>query len=101
MKLNEIHRSGVTDNEDLGEHARTAAVLNFNVSFAHESGLSELFAQLLTNGAFQTQLEVGFAKLLQQQVSQLVRTTQVPPGDGWTDDYEVEVSVNPVDNNTL
>lgn len=101
MKLQEIHRSGVTDNEDLGEHSRTAATVSFNVSFAHETGLEEAFSGLMAHPSFVQELEKEFATLLHRKLQERVRASTIQPGNGWTDDFEVEASVSPKEANTL
>lgn len=102
MKIEELYRSGVTDNEELGDHARSAVAANFNVSFAHERGLEELFGQMMSNQHFQQQLEVEFAAIFQRTVQKMVRSAQgIRLGHGWTDDFEVEVQLSPKDTNSI
>lgn len=102
MKLEEIHRSGVTDNEELGEHSRAAATITFNASFAHEKGNEEVFSQLLTHPEFQAKLESEFAVLLNRTMQAMIRNAQgIKPGYGWTDDYEISVAVEPKQVNSI
>lgn len=101
MNLAELHRTGVTDNEDLGEHGRSALAVNFDVNFAHESGLEELFAQAVQHEQFKAALEAEFASVFRATVQKMVRSSSIPPGHGWTDDFEVAVSVSPKEANTL
>lgn len=98
MKIQEIYRSGVTDNEDLGDHDRTQLDLRTTVSFAHDTGLSAAFEQLSQMPEFKASLEKGIASVIQSAVAQFVRSSSIPPGHGWTDDYEVDVSISPRDS---
>ena len=54
MKIQEIYRGGVTDNEDLGDHDRTMLDIQSAVSFAHDPELRAAFEQL-------TQADVRYA----------------------------------------
>lgn len=102
MKLDEIYRGGVTDNEDLGEHARKAVTVSFDVNFAHEPGQEEMFSQLLSSAAYQEKLSAAFARVMHTTMQEMVRTAKgVPPGHGWTDDFEVQASVASRESNTI
>lgn len=73
MKLDEIHTTGTTDNEDLGDHERTQAVVVSHISFAHEPGLEEAFKQLMGLPAFANALEKSFTEAFRRQVYDFVR----------------------------
>ncbi len=94
MKLDEIHTTGTTDNEDLGDHERTQAVVVSHISFAHEPGLEEAFKQLMGLPAFANALEKSFTEAFRRQVYEFVRQSSIEPGNGWTDAYETTVQVS-------
>lgn len=96
-KLTEITRSGVTDNEDLGDdHSRTAIKLVVRSSFAHDSAYEQQFAQLLSLPQFSAALERNILNGIQNTVRDFARNSNMPVGASWTDDFEVEVTVVPV-----
>lgn len=98
MKIQEIYRGGVTDNEDLGDHDRTVLDIRSAVSFAHDPQLRAAFEQLTQMPEFKASLEKGIATVVQSAVAQFVRSSSIPPGHGWTDDYEVDVTISPRDS---
>lgn len=101
MKIQELYRSGVTDDEDLGEHDRTRADVTFTVDFAHEQGYGEAFMQLLTSPQFKASLEADFAKLFHRKMQDMIAHSSIPRGTGWTDDFEVDASISPRESNSL
>ena len=101
MKIQELYRSGVTDDEDLGDHERTRAEVNITVDFAHEQGYGDAFKQLLTLPLFKAVLEKQFAETFHTVVQQMVRHSSIQPGTGWTDDFEVELNISPRESNSL
>lgn len=101
MKIQELYQSGVTDNEGLGDHARASVAVQFQVNFAHELGLEELFSKMMINDHFQAALEAEFAASFHRTIQKMVRTANIQPGDGWTDDFEVSVDVTPKETSTL
>ena len=101
MKIQELYRSGVTDNEDLGDHERTAASIDFVVSFAHEQGYGEAFSQLFANDQFKASLEAKFGAVLHRLLQDAVAQSTIPRGTGWTDDFEVEASISTNSNKPM
>lgn len=99
MKIQEIYRAGTTDNEPLEDHGRTGAEIRVNVNFAHEQGNEEAFKQLLNLPQFQASLEARFASLLHSEIQKMVGQSSIKPGYGWTDDFEVEISISPRESN--
>lgn len=96
-KLTEITGSGVTDNEDLGDdHSRTALKLLVRSSFAHDAAFEQQFAQLVTLPQFAALLERNLLNGIQNAVRDFARNSSMPVGASWTDDFEVEVEVVPV-----
>lgn len=96
MKIDEIHRTGTTDNEALEAHSRTLVNLSFEVSFAHEQGLETVFSELVQHEQFTAQLEVAFTAKFKELAQKMIMSSKVPPGHGWMDDLEAEVLVNEV-----
>lgn len=94
MKVDEVYKSGVTDNEDLGEHSRMQADLTFSINFAHEKGLEEVIGRIMNHPILARQLEITAGKAIRQVIAKAMHTNQIPPGDGWTDDYEVACTVS-------
>lgn len=93
MKLDEIYRSGTTDNEPLEDHSRSSVNLKVAVNFAHEQGLEEAFAQLLSMPAFHAQLAKGFTEVIRRTSQEFVKhSSAIKPGYGWQDDFETEVT---------
>lgn len=101
MKINEIHRTGTTDNEELGSHGRTLARFNYEVSFAHESGLEAAFVELLKNDQFRAELEVAFTAKFREAAQKMVRSSTIPPGHGWMDDLEADVILDDVEQQQI
>lgn len=97
MKINEIHKTGMADPEEaLESHSRTVVNLDLKVSFAHEQGLEPAFAELLNHGHFVTQLEAAFAGKFKELAQRMIMASKIPPGQGWMDDLETELTVSQV-----
>lgn len=101
MKITEIHQTGTTDDEALEAHSRTSVKLSYEVSFAHEQGLEPVFTELLQHGVFKTQLEAEFTAKFKELAQRMIRSSSIPIGHGWMDDFEAEILVNGVDSQQI
>lgn len=95
MKLEEVHKTGMSDPEQGFEaHSRTPVSISFDISFAHEQGLEEAFTELLQHGYFQEQLEAAFQGRFKELAQKMIMSSKIPPGHGWMDDFETSVAVD-------
>lgn len=94
MLISEIFHSGTVDNESMDDAARMAAKFMFAIEFGHEPGLEKAFTELFQLPAFKVALEKEFTNALRKTISGSVRQSQIPPGQGWVDDFIVSVATS-------
>ena len=94
MKLEEMFRTGFGSPEDeIEPHSRSSADIDVKISFAHEQGNEEAFAQLQNLPAFKAALEEQWLSSYRSLAQQFIAKSAIRPGYGWMDDLECEVSI--------
>lgn len=94
MKLSEIHNPNVIDQELADDEARSTLNFSSMVSFTHEKSAAEAFQQLMKLPQFKAQLEHRLQAAVNAAINDMMSSSSIPPGYGWTGDYVVDVTVN-------
>lgn len=75
--------------------------ISIDVKFTHEQGLEDVFGQLQNLPTFKKDLETKFCRMYETLIQEYIHKSSVPPGTGWTDDYECTADIIAQRTNTV